>query len=1044
MENRKFFYLQTFTEKLTIFIYGIYGKIKRRKIMTKISTILIILLFIIFASQQLFAAGGRIAGIVTDGVTKEPLSDANVFLEGTGIGTATNLDGEYIITNVPVGSYQLSVVYIGYKSVTYPIEVEENGFIIRDIAMDAVAITGEEIVVTAQAEGQYAAINKQLASENIVNVVSKARIQELPDANAAESVGRLPGVSLIREGGQATKIVIRGLSPEYSKITINGVPIPSNESDQSGSMVSGDRAGDVRQYGGGRGGDMRMISSNMLDEIHISKTNTPDMDADVLGGTVDLGISKAGRSVPGKRSILSFLPPFSFIAQGGYTDLTNEYNNYKFDLIVQRRFLDERLGVLFQGIIQQQNLTSNRLDVDYTQLNPDTDPDKLGLTHLNLYFYPRNEKRYNGTLTFDYDLTDGNLAFTNIFSQSKTNEDRFRQNYGIGILGGNDNHYYGYRSLTELNLITNILNYNQTSNLVNVDATLSHSYSENVAPDTWELRFEQLSTGTNNINIELRPEEIAEQAQQTVHLDSLKNPNALELRNLFTSETFTKQRELRAAIDLTRDFNIADFLSLELKTGGMYAYMDRSYDHNRGYGWIRFGELGEALVRAFPELKEHGVDEVVNPIIPIAAFLDPGLNIGTYLDGDYVFNNKLDLDYLDKVRKVVIDYGMDIENISGGNPPWVPDMFLSVARDYSGEEHRSAGYLMGTFNIRQMISVIAGARYQNLTTKYRANRFYNASQGNSFPNEFPARIDTSFRKSHGYWLPAFHLNFKPLSWISVRAAYTNTLAYPNFRTIIPILHVYSGGPNVDWNDVSLKPAQSKNFDLQLSMYNNNIGLFTFGGFIKHIDDFVFWQRKWIIDATEYEGLTSAQNGYRLDTFYNNPYQVEVWGIESDWQTHFWYLPGALKGLVLNVNYTHTFSEATYPKTIVNPPTGFPPEITYTDTSYTESLINQPDDIINVSLGWDYKDFSVLVSMIYQSSIFHSTDFWDAYRTDKAEYTRFDLVAKQKLPWYNMEVFLNLNNLNGENDTYIQRGNSFPESDYSYGLTTQLGLRVNVN
>jgi TonB-dependent receptor len=1001
--------------------------------MDKIFTKFVIVLFILLISQQLFAAGGRIAGIVTDATTDEPLSGANVFLEGTSIGTATDLEGGYIITNVPAGSYQLSVVYIGYKSVTQSIEVQEDQQLKHDIALNAVAISGEEIVVTAQAVGQNAAINKQLASENIVNVVSSARIQELPDANAAESIGRLPGVSLIREGGQATKVVIRGLSPEYSQITLNGVPIPPNESDQGGS-----------EYGGGRGGDMRMISSNMLDEIKISKTNTPDMDAAVLGGTVDLGIRKADRFVLGESSIWSFLPAAASLqAQGGYTNLTDEYNNYKFDLMLEQRYLDGRFGVLLQGIIQQQNLTTNRLDVDYTQLSPDTDPDRLGLTHLNLYFYPRKEKRYNGTITLDYDLPAGNLALTNIFSQSKTNEDHYRQNYGIGQRGGNDNHYYGYRSLSELNLITNILNYNQKSNLLNIDATLSHSYSENIAPDTWELRFEQLTAGTYDIDIELRPEKIAELAYQTVHLDSLHNPDALELRNLFTENRFTRQRELRGAIDLDRTFNIADFLSLDLKAGGMYAYTDRSYDYNRGYGWIRFGELGQRLVETFPEFTDYGIDAVVNPIIPIAPFLDPDLNIGTYLDGDYAFNDKLDLDYLNKVRKVVMDYGMDIKTISGGNPPWTPDMFRSVARDYSGEEHRSAGYLMGTFNISQMVTVIAGARYQNLTTKYRANRFYNASQGNSFPNEFPARIDTTFEKSHGYWLPAFHLNFKPLSWISVRAAYTNTLAYPNFRTIIPIIHVYSGGPNVDWNDVSLKPIRSKNFDLQLSMYNNTIGLFTFGGFLKHIDDFVFSQRKQIIDATQYEGLTRAQNAYRMDTYYNNPYQVEVWGIESDWQTHFWYLPGALRGLVLNVNYTHTFSEARYPKTIVNEPTGFPPVITYTDTSYTESLINQPDDIINVSLGWDYKGFSVLLSMIYQSSIFHSTDFWEAYRTDKAEYTRFDLVAKQRLPWYNMEIFLNLNNLNGENDTYIQRGNSFPESDYSYGLTAQLGLKVNV-
>ncbi len=74
-------------------------------------------------------------------------------------------------------------------------------------------IQGEVVVVTAQAAGQNEAINTQLSSQQIVSVVSAARIQELPDANAAESVGRLPGVSILRNGGEGSEVVIRGLQP---------------------------------------------------------------------------------------------------------------------------------------------------------------------------------------------------------------------------------------------------------------------------------------------------------------------------------------------------------------------------------------------------------------------------------------------------------------------------------------------------------------------------------------------------------------------------------------------------------------------------------------------------------------------------------------------------------------------------------------------------------------------------------------------------------------------------------------------------------------
>ena len=82
-------------------------------------------------------------------------------------------------------------------------------------------IEGSEVLVTAQAKGQMDAINKQLNAKSLVNIISSDRIQELPDANAAETVARVPGVSIRREGGEGNKVVIRGLSPKYNNVTVN-------------------------------------------------------------------------------------------------------------------------------------------------------------------------------------------------------------------------------------------------------------------------------------------------------------------------------------------------------------------------------------------------------------------------------------------------------------------------------------------------------------------------------------------------------------------------------------------------------------------------------------------------------------------------------------------------------------------------------------------------------------------------------------------------------------------------------------------------------
>ncbi len=275
------------------------------------------------------------------------------------------------------------------------------------------------------------------------------------------------------------------------------------------------------------------------------------------------------------------------------------------------------------------------------------------------------------------------------------------------------------------------------------------------------------------------------------------------------------------------------------------------------------------------------------------------------------------------IKKITTDYGWGLKHApTGGCRHGYPDMIGSIASDYSGNEKRSAGYLMGTFHFGQLVSVMAGARYQNLTTSYEANRVYVASVSNPYPQQVP-HIDTTVTKTYGYWLPDVNIKFNPLPWLSLRAAYTNTLAYPNFRDILPIIDVYVTSRSVTWNNIDLKPGRSKNYDLQLSVYNNELGLFTFGGFLKHIEDLVFFQRSNISDPTKYAGLYNVPQysdlnvkAYQINTYYNNPNRVDLWGIESDWQTHFWYLPGVLSGLVLNVNYTHVFSKAKYPFTVV--------------------------------------------------------------------------------------------------------------------------------
>ena len=173
--------------------------------MNKVSTLAKILIFILY--QQLLSQNYTLSGYVKDRDSGDLLIGANVYIEGTSIGSSTDKDGFYKLENLKDGIYIIKASYIGYKTDTDSISISGEDLDTNlDFNLNYTTIEGNEVVVTAQAKGQMDAINKQLNSKSLVNIISSDRIQELPDANAAETVARVPGVSIRREGEKGIKL----------------------------------------------------------------------------------------------------------------------------------------------------------------------------------------------------------------------------------------------------------------------------------------------------------------------------------------------------------------------------------------------------------------------------------------------------------------------------------------------------------------------------------------------------------------------------------------------------------------------------------------------------------------------------------------------------------------------------------------------------------------------------------------------------------------------------------------------------------------------
>jgi TonB-dependent receptor len=358
----------------------------------------------------------------------------------------------------------------------------------------------------------------------------------------------------------------------------------------------------------------------------------------------------------------------------------------------------------------------------------------------------------------------------------------------------------------------------------------------------------------------------------------------------------------------------------------------------------------------------------------------------------------------------------------------------SAVNDYSGYEDKSAGYGMVSLNIGDFLSIIPGVRYQNLTTSYKAMR------GLIVPGGIQGK-DTTIDHSHGFWLPMVHLRYQPTEWLQFHFAYTNTLNYPDYSTITPRYLIGTGF--IDYNNHAIRPATSENLDLVVSFHSNEVGLLAVNGFRKRIEDLVFFSHTYLSDLSDYPDLPQGGTQlYEFNTYINNPIVIDLWGIEGEWQTHFWYLPEPFSGVVLNINYTHIFSEAGYPKseltTIYNEDGTFTQVVN--DTSYYTRLLNQPNDILNVAVGYDIGGFSARLSVLYQDNIFKRPDFWMQQRVNSSPFTRWDFSVKQELPWFGLQLFLNLMNITGENDIDVNQKNGFTASEQRYGMSGDLGVR----
>ncbi|MFZ5434489.1 MAG: carboxypeptidase-like regulatory domain-containing protein, partial [Calditrichota bacterium] len=231
-------------------------------------SILVIAIILGCANSLLAQDTGSIEGTVFDSETGEAMIGVSIMVEGTSRGAASDLDGHYRISEVPIGKQTIIATMIGYSRVTIrDVLVDINASTKINIQMASEAVELGEVVIEAKmvnnTEASLLGIRKR--APIVADGISAEQIKKSPDSDAGEAMKRITGVTVVGD----KYVFVRGMGERYNNTRLNGATIASPEPLKR--VVPFD-----------------VIPASLLDNIIVSKTFTPDQPGDFAGGSVQL------------------------------------------------------------------------------------------------------------------------------------------------------------------------------------------------------------------------------------------------------------------------------------------------------------------------------------------------------------------------------------------------------------------------------------------------------------------------------------------------------------------------------------------------------------------------------------------------------------------------------------------------------------------------------------------------------------------------------------------------------------------------------------
>ncbi len=862
----------------------------------------------------------------------------------------------------------------------------------------------ETITVTGRplADSEAASLAIQREADSVVSVLSADAIGNLPDQNIAFAVGRLPGVAIERDQGQARYINLRGTPNYWSTLSFDGLSVVSPE---------------------GRGTRFDNIPSAVSKQVVVTKAVTPNMPGDTVAGNVNVITRSAfdydGLHVNGRIGA-------GIVTLGGGEETDSS-------VIVSNTFLDGRLGLLASASYYRRNMATDNWETDPYLASTDAQGGFYAREHENKLYRLTRE---NQSLAFraDYQINDDHLLFWNNTWTNYTDEELrsnylFRLDQGTGPTGASNSYqtaasgnsaFTGTSYGARINLNTNSLESEEDTYLstlggehevsdwdVSWRANYAYTADGRDAPATPSWQSPSTFTSRPTVSYDFRdPEDHRILLYRTTGVTGARTRGApvmsveefpVDFQSISRRSGGDETQAYTLKADAGRSFEIAG-LDFDFDAGFMYT--DRTKKSSQSTWTTTRAQLVTAGV-AVPEILSTGPTAAWDSIFMRKPYLGD-------LETNYAFryHNKSALEA----------FALDLQNRGIGSRDRTGD----TSSYWKVGEEILAGYAMGKLDF-DWGNLVFGARVENFKNKGQA--YIRIGQ----PDQ--RLVETEGEETLVY--PSAHLNWDINEEMKLRVGLTTSASRPDFDDLRPNFTFNDTAQTVSGGNPNAEPEKQQGIDVYYEWYMEPEGFISAGVFYKNIEGFLYTRTlpEFGLDVLNFGGID--RSGYDF-TAIDNGGDGYLQGIEifasqtAQSLVDTTGLPDWLGGFGVRASGTWIDSEVERNGRKVNLPGT-------SDAVYNAQLIYEKYDL-SVRLAWQFRTAWIQGLGDTAQSASNGDTYWD----DDQE---IDLSIRYRFN-DNLEWFFDAANLGDYAAIRYRGAKQYPIEYETFGTRYMMGLRFN--